>query len=171
MVCPCLANSKTSQPPVTFYFVNPTKKETNASQTPHQGRIKGDLPSPLDSRVCEGCIGTLRDCSDGTTLDHVIANATNNDAWRSRLCPRHKQFAVTIHYFAAAHRLRSTCLDHYSQKKLDRFLISRRPIFLHSTGKLTARERIQLLCDPYSFVEFDMFVEHTCSDFGMEKQK
>nr|CAD7399746.1 unnamed protein product [Timema poppensis] len=39
------------------------------------------------------------------------------------------------------------------------------------TGKLTARERIELLCDPYSFVEFDMFVEHTCSDFGMEKKK
>nr|CAD7453727.1 unnamed protein product [Timema tahoe] len=44
-------------------------------------------------------------------------------------------------------------------------------LYLYLQGKLTARERIQLLCDPYSFVEFDMFVEHTCSDFGMEKQK
>lgn len=35
-------------------------------------------------------------------------------------------------------------------------------------GKLTARERIELLLDPDSFVEYDMFVEHRCSDFGME---
>uniref|UniRef100_A0A4W3J156 Propionyl-CoA carboxylase beta chain, mitochondrial n=1 Tax=Callorhinchus milii TaxID=7868 RepID=A0A4W3J156_CALMI len=34
-------------------------------------------------------------------------------------------------------------------------------------GKLTARERIQLLLDTDSFVEYDMFVEHRCSDFGM----
>lgn len=41
----------------------------------------------------------------------------------------------------------------------------------HKKGKLTARERINLLCDPGSFVEYDTFSEHTCSDFGMEKQK
>ena len=41
----------------------------------------------------------------------------------------------------------------------------------HKKGKLTARERIGLLCDPGSFVEYDMFMEHTCSDFGMEKEK
>lgn len=41
----------------------------------------------------------------------------------------------------------------------------------HKKGKLTARERIQLLCDPGSFVEYDMFVEHTCTDFGMDKAK
>ena len=39
----------------------------------------------------------------------------------------------------------------------------------HKKGKLTARERIEVLCDPDSFVEYDMFMEHTCSDFGMEK--
>ncbi|XP_051873732.1 propionyl-CoA carboxylase beta chain, mitochondrial isoform X2 [Pristis pectinata] len=37
----------------------------------------------------------------------------------------------------------------------------------HKRGKLTARERIQLLLDPDSFVEYDKFVEHRCSDFGM----
>ncbi|NP_001279608.1 propionyl-CoA carboxylase beta chain, mitochondrial [Callorhinchus milii] len=37
----------------------------------------------------------------------------------------------------------------------------------HKRGKLTARERIQLLLDTDSFVEYDMFVEHRCSDFGM----
>ncbi|PVD32696.1 hypothetical protein C0Q70_08141 [Pomacea canaliculata] len=38
-------------------------------------------------------------------------------------------------------------------------------------GKLTARERLQLLLDAGSFVEYDMFLEHNCADFGMEKEK
>ena len=41
----------------------------------------------------------------------------------------------------------------------------------HGKGKLTARERIELLLDEGSFEEFDMFVEHGCSDVGMEGQK
>jgi propionyl-CoA carboxylase beta chain len=41
----------------------------------------------------------------------------------------------------------------------------------HAAGKLTARERIELLLDPGSFVELDQFVVHRCSDFEMEKQK
>jgi len=41
----------------------------------------------------------------------------------------------------------------------------------HKRGKLTARERIELLLDEGSFEEFDMFVEHRCTDFGMEKTK
>src|SRR4029077_7331074 len=41
----------------------------------------------------------------------------------------------------------------------------------HSKGKLTARERIELLMDEGSFEEFDMYVEHRCHDFGMEKTK
>ncbi|XP_077205326.1 propionyl-CoA carboxylase beta chain, mitochondrial [Paroedura picta] len=41
----------------------------------------------------------------------------------------------------------------------------------HRRGKLTARERILLLLDPDSFVEYDMFVEHRCADFGMEAEK
>ncbi|WP_456390306.1 acyl-CoA carboxylase subunit beta [Profundibacter sp.] len=40
----------------------------------------------------------------------------------------------------------------------------------HSKGKLTARERIDLLLDEGSFEEFDMFVSHRCTDFGMEKE-
>ena len=39
----------------------------------------------------------------------------------------------------------------------------------HKKGKLTARERIQVLLDPDSFEEWDVFVEHRCIDFGMEK--
>ena len=41
----------------------------------------------------------------------------------------------------------------------------------HAKGKLTARERIELLLDEGSFEEFDMFVEHDSHEFGMEKQK
>ena len=41
----------------------------------------------------------------------------------------------------------------------------------HGRGKLTARERIDLLLDEGSFEEFDMFVAHRCTDFGMEKQR
>src|ERR1700693_4965108 len=41
----------------------------------------------------------------------------------------------------------------------------------HARGKLTARERIELLLDRGSFEEFDMFVEHRSTEFGMEKTK
>ncbi|GAB6011334.1 acyl-CoA carboxylase subunit beta [Viscerimonas tarda] len=41
----------------------------------------------------------------------------------------------------------------------------------HAKGKYTARERIALLLDEGSFEEFDMFVEHRSTNFGMEKQK
>jgi propionyl-CoA carboxylase beta chain len=41
----------------------------------------------------------------------------------------------------------------------------------HKKGKLTARERIEMLLDEGTFEEWDMFVEHRCIDFGMEKNK
>ena len=41
----------------------------------------------------------------------------------------------------------------------------------HKKGKLTASERIDLLLDKGSFEEWDMFVEHRSSDFGMDKKK
>jgi propionyl-CoA carboxylase beta chain len=41
----------------------------------------------------------------------------------------------------------------------------------HKRGKLTARERIELLMDRDSFEELDMYVEHRSTDFGMEKTK
>ncbi|MEO1721701.1 MAG: carboxyl transferase domain-containing protein, partial [Pseudomonadota bacterium] len=37
----------------------------------------------------------------------------------------------------------------------------------HARGKLTARERIEVLLDEGSFEEFDMFVSHRCTEFGM----
>lgn len=41
----------------------------------------------------------------------------------------------------------------------------------HKKGKLTARERLEILLDPDTFVEVDKFVVHQCHDFGMENQK
>lgn len=41
----------------------------------------------------------------------------------------------------------------------------------HSTGKKTARERVDLLLDPGTFVELDQFVVHRCTNFGMEKKE
>ena len=41
----------------------------------------------------------------------------------------------------------------------------------HAKGKLTARERIELLLDENTFEEWDMFVEHRCIDFGMDQNR
>src|SRR5437762_12327454 len=41
----------------------------------------------------------------------------------------------------------------------------------HAKGRLTARERLSVLLDPGSFEEYDMFVEHNATDFGMDQQK
>ncbi len=41
----------------------------------------------------------------------------------------------------------------------------------HAKGKLTARERLEVLLDEGSFEELDMYVEHNCTDFGMEAQR
>ena len=48
---------------------------------------------------------------------------------------------------------------------------ARRTEAQHAKGKLTARERIDLLLDEGSFEEFDMFVEHRSHDFGMAEQR
>jgi propionyl-CoA carboxylase beta chain len=41
----------------------------------------------------------------------------------------------------------------------------------HERGKLTARERLELLLDPDSFVEFDAYVTHRATDFGLDRQR
>jgi len=41
----------------------------------------------------------------------------------------------------------------------------------HEAGKLTARERVEALLDPGSFIELDRFVTHRCADFGMQERK
>jgi propionyl-CoA carboxylase beta subunit len=47
----------------------------------------------------------------------------------------------------------------------------KRIVAQHSKGKLTARERLEILLDKGSFEEWDMFVEHNCNDFGMSDKK
>jgi propionyl-CoA carboxylase beta chain len=47
----------------------------------------------------------------------------------------------------------------------------RRVAAQHAKGKLTARERLDLLLDEGSFEEFDMFVAHRCTDFGMQESR
>ena len=41
----------------------------------------------------------------------------------------------------------------------------------HGKGKLTARERLEIMLDEGSFEEWDMFVEHRCQDFDMAEQR
>ena len=41
----------------------------------------------------------------------------------------------------------------------------------HSKGKLTARERLEVLLDPNSFEEYGLYVEHRCADFGLDDKK
>jgi methylmalonyl-CoA decarboxylase alpha subunit len=41
----------------------------------------------------------------------------------------------------------------------------------HASGKMTARERIEKLLDPGTFVELDQFIRHRCTNFGMEKEE
>jgi len=48
---------------------------------------------------------------------------------------------------------------------------ARRVLAQHQKGKLSARERIEVLLDEDSFEEWDMFVEHRCNDFGMSENK
>ncbi|GAB4066317.1 acyl-CoA carboxylase subunit beta [Ancylobacter sonchi] len=64
-------------------------------------------------------------------------------------------------------------LDELDQRRADARLGGgeKRIAAQHKRGKLTARERIELLLDSSSFEEFDTFVEHRCADFGMEANK
>ncbi len=48
---------------------------------------------------------------------------------------------------------------------------ARRTEAQHRRGKLTARERLEILLDPDSFEEWDMFVEHRSHDFGIDEQR
>ncbi len=59
-------------------------------------------------------------------------------------------------------RRRETALLGGGQKRIDA---------QHARGKLTARERLALLLDEDSFEEYDRFVEHRCTDFGMQDTK
>ncbi|CAH1117760.1 unnamed protein product [Phaedon cochleariae] len=80
-------------------------------------------------------------------------------------------FKTQLKYSTATHTLK--VIDRIKEKRAEALLGGgqKRIDTQHKKGKLTARERITLFCDHDSFVEYDMFVEHSCTDFGMEKQK
>ncbi|KAG7176976.1 Propionyl-CoA carboxylase beta chain-like [Homarus americanus] len=96
--------------------------------------------------------------SAGGLMNHgVLALRGNNTSLL-----RHCSIAHTLQIRNNIKKKRSEALLGGGQKRIDA---------QHKKGKLTARERVELLCDPDSFVEFDVFSEHTCTDFGMENQK
>ncbi|XP_041126104.1 propionyl-CoA carboxylase beta chain, mitochondrial-like isoform X1 [Polyodon spathula] len=79
---------------------------------------------------------------------------------RPRLQLQPRWYAVS--YFSVQERIenkRKAALVGGGQKRIEA---------QHKRGKLTARERVDLLLDSGTFVEYDTFVEHRCSDFGME---
>ncbi|KAG8228591.1 hypothetical protein J437_LFUL009296 [Ladona fulva] len=95
-----------------------------------------------------------------------------NHAIKSLICRNLRNFSVgNVRSCNAAHTIRVR--KQIEDKRKDALLGGgqARINAQHKKGKLTARERIELLCDPGSFVEYDMFVEHTCTDFGMDKLK
>ncbi len=59
-------------------------------------------------------------------------------------------------------KINAEILEAGGQKRIDK---------QHANHKLTARERIELLFDEGTFVEYDRYVTHRCTDFGMSKQK
>uniref|UniRef100_A0A8C4JTT5 Propionyl-CoA carboxylase beta chain, mitochondrial n=1 Tax=Dromaius novaehollandiae TaxID=8790 RepID=A0A8C4JTT5_DRONO len=81
--------------------------------------------------------------------------------------PRGKSSIASVSAASVRLALRHTCEGQHGQRLQ---LLSLLYCCL-TLGKLTARERILLLLDPDSFDEYDMFVEHRCSDFGMDSDK
>ena len=67
----------------------------------------------------------------------------------------------------------ATTIDQLEQRRAEAKLGGgeKRIATQHGKGRLTARERLSVLLDEGSFEEVDMFVEHNCTDFGMESQK
>ena len=76
---------------------------------------------------------------------------TNEIMERNRMSKEKNRYLATM---------RKEALLGRGQEKIDK---------LHSKNLLTARERIDKLLDEGSFEEFDMFKQHNCHDFGMEK--
>ena len=63
-------------------------------------------------------------------------------------------------------------IEHLAKKRKEASLGGgqRRIDAQHKKGKLTARERIELLVDQNTFEEWDTFVEHRCTDFGIDQE-
>ena len=74
----------------------------------------------------------------------------------------------------SASTLNSLQVKETLKKKREQLLVAggqKRIDAQHKKGRLTARERVEVLLDQNSFIEYDAFMEHRCTDFGMEKEK
>ncbi|KAM4624766.1 propionyl-CoA carboxylase beta chain, mitochondrial [Polymixia lowei] len=100
-------------------------------------------------------------------------------SFRSLAQVKHGAIAAAVPQTSLQHQCRWYAISHLSvQERIDK---KRKEALVgggqsridaqHKKGKLTARERVELLLDSDSFVEYDMFVEHRCSDFGMEQDR
>src|SRR5438128_2851599 len=79
-----------------------------------------------------------------------------------RSSPESSEFKGTQEKVAELRRLKEVAMLGGGQKRIDA---------QHKKGKLTARERLDLLLDPGTFNELDMFVTHRSTDFGLTEQK
>ncbi|CDS11950.1 hypothetical protein LRAMOSA04146 [Lichtheimia ramosa] len=79
-------------------------------------------------------------------------------------------YASRPFYASCRVRYYSTAIQDKRQQALDGGGRAKRDT-QHAKGKLTARERLDLLLDQGSFREYDAFVEHQCTDFGMSENK
>ncbi|KAJ8917482.1 hypothetical protein NQ315_005531 [Exocentrus adspersus] len=121
-----------------------------------------DVPGQYPSKLVE--------CVDVPPVADIVMSIRYSISFCSALrkyAARAQQrcFSSAAHTLKIAERIRQTrnrALLGGGQQRIDT---------QHKKGKLTARERITLFCDPDSFVEYDMFIEHTCTEFGMDKKK
>merc|ERR1712110_502223 len=121
------------------------------------GKIKISTPQYLYTMAA---IGVLKSMSRIHGSSKYISTVFKG--YQQRACSGIQGAQQTLRVRKRIEEKRSQALLGGGQKRIDA---------QHKKGKLTARERIDLFCDDNSFVEYDQFVEHTCTDFGMEKEK
>jgi hypothetical protein len=129
--------------------------------------------------------------SNAVTVTKRPVNSQSQHRSTTSVCSIHQQWkklfstcsnASLLNHHQQQHRSQSTSAAKEAQLSFAHRLIDLKKQSLegggreriasqHVRGKLTARERIDILLDDGSFVEYDQLVEHRCSDFGMEHKK
>ena len=129
----------------------------------HQNRIRLERgPGIVLSRIC------LIDVRDRETCSHLASREVKGCKPADRTIDRGSGIAYwavslnTEERIEKLRKLREEALHAGSQRAVDR---------QHEQGKLTARERLELLLDKGSFQEIDMFVRHQSSGFGVEDKR
>jgi propionyl-CoA carboxylase beta chain len=112
-------------------------------------------------------LSALRAINYGCNQSRLLTTASANTLKVKEEVKRERQLALVgggKKRIDAQHKKGNQIFN--SQKKSKIFVV----VFFYQ-GKLTARERIDVLLDQNSFREYDMFMQHRCTDFGMEKEK